>query len=172
MILMGDEIGRSQGGNNNTWCQNNDLGWMNWEENNQDLELLNYVKRLTFIRKKLINLINPSLNREISNNKNSIEYQWHGTSLDKPDWGSWSHTVAFSINKEKIPLIWVGLNAYSKNINFSIPTSKTNWIKVLDTSVNFSLKPKPIEDKFIEINALSSILLIKNEEIEDVLSVN
>ena len=59
-----------------------------------------------------------------------------------------------------------------KDINFSIPSSKSNWIKVLDTSINFSLKPKPIKDKFIKINALSSILLIKNEEIEDVLSVN
>ena len=171
MLLMGDEIGRSQGGNNNTWCQNNDLGWMNWEETNQDLELLNYVKQLTFIRKKLIDLINPCLNKE-SSNKNSIEYQWHGTTLDKPDWGSWSHTIAFSINKDKKPLIWIGLNAYSKNINFSIPTSKSNWIKVLDTSVNFSLKPKPIKDKFIEINALSSILLIKNEVFENVFQIN
>ena len=44
MILMGDEIGRSQGGNNNSWCQNNLLGWMNWEHDQQDLELLEYFK--------------------------------------------------------------------------------------------------------------------------------
>ena len=57
MLLMGDEIGRSQGGNNNSWCQNNSLGWMNWDENQQDLELLNYLKYLIKIRKKLINFI-------------------------------------------------------------------------------------------------------------------
>ena len=172
MMLMGDEIGRSQGGNNNTWCQNNYLGWMNWEGNNQNLELLDYVKQLTFIRKKLLYLINPFFSKDSLNNKNSIEYQWHGTTLDKPDWGSWSHTIAFSINKDKNPLIWIGLNAYSKNINFSIPTSKSNWIKVLDTSVNFSLKPKPLQDKFIEINALSSILLIKNDIFENRFQIN
>jgi len=168
MILMGDEIGRSQGGNNNTWCQNNYLSWMNWEETDKNLELLNYVKELTFIRKKLKYLINPSFDNESSDIKNIIEYQWHGTTLDKPDWGSWSHTIAFSINKDNDPLIWIGLNAYSKDINFSIPKSKGNWIKVLDTSCNYLLKPFPIKDKFIEINAMSSILLMKNEVFEEV----
>ena len=91
--------------------------------------------------------------------------------MDKPDWGSWSHTIAFSVNKDKNPLIWIGLNAYSKNINFSIPTSQSNWIKVLDTSVNLSLKPKPIKDKFIEVNALSSILLMKNEVFENIFQI-
>tara|TARA_Y100000589_G_scaffold39665_1_gene33213 strand:+ start:136 stop:558 length:423 start_codon:yes stop_codon:yes gene_type:complete len=136
--------------------------------NNKNLELLNYVKELTFIRKKLRYLINPSFDNESSDNKNIIEYQWHGTTLDKPDWGSWSHTIAFSINKDNDPLIWIGLNAYSKDINFSVPKSKGNWIKVLDTSSNYLLKPFPIKDKFIEINAMSSILLMKNEVFEDV----
>ena len=162
MILMGDEIGRSQGGNNNTWCQNNHLGWMNWNEKDKNINLSNYVKQLIHIRKKFIHLFNPSISNEIINGER-ISYQWHGTNLDKPDWGSWSHTIAFSINKEKNPLIWIGLNAYSKNINFSIPSSKSNWIKVMDTSENQLLKPKQIKDKFIEINARSSILLMTNE---------
>ena len=51
MILMGDEIGRSQGGNNNSWCQNNLLGWMNWENGQQDLELLEYFKYVIKIEK-------------------------------------------------------------------------------------------------------------------------
>jgi len=172
MMLMGDEIGRSQGGNNNTWCQNNYLGWMNWEGNNQNLELLDYVKQLTFIRKKLIHLFNPLINDESTKNKNIIEYQWHGTTVDNPDWGSWSHTIAFSINKDKDPLIWIGLNAYSKNINFYIPTINSNWIKVVDTSINFSLKHTPLKDKFIDINAKSSILLMRNEVYENVFQIN
>ncbi len=158
MMLMGDEIGRSQGGNNNTWCQNNYLGWMNWNEINQSLDLLNYVKKLIHIRKKLIHIFNPS-----PSDKDIIKYEWHGAKLNKPDWGSWSHTIAFSINKDKCPLIWIGLNAYSKNINFFIPPSKNTWIKVIDTSKNLFLKPYPIKDKFIEISARSSILLMTNE---------
>ncbi len=161
MMLMGDEIGRSQGGNNNTWCQNNYLGWMNWNEKSQDLELLNFVKKIIHIRKKLINVINPSASDKSI--YEVINYQWHGTKLDKPDWGSWSHTLAFSINKREKPLIWVGLNAYSKHIKFSIPLSKNIWMKVLDTSKDSSLKPKPIKDKLVEITARSSILLMTDE---------
>ncbi len=171
MMLMGDEIGRSQGGNNNTWCQNTDLGWMNWNEINQNFELLNFVKQLIHLRKQLLHLINPPFDYEKRDNGN-IKYQWHGTKLDKPDWGSWSHTLAFSINKDKIPLIWVGLNAYTKNIDFCIPPSSNNWIKVLDTSDNFSLKPKPIKDKLIHINTKSSILLVSNEIINNVIQLN
>ena len=159
MMLMGDEIGRSQGGNNNAWCQNNALGWMNWNELSKNTELLNYVKKIIGIRKNLINIINPTINKE-NNAYQNIQYQWHGTKLEKPDWGSWSHTLAFSINKDKIPLIWIGLNAYSKNIIFSIPPSNNNWMKVIDTSENLSLKPTSVKDKFIEIKARSSILLI------------
>ncbi len=92
MILMGDEIGRSQGGNNNSWCQNNLLGWMNWENDQQDLELLEYFKYVIKIRKKLINIFNPSFFPNNHTNKNIPTYHWHGTKLDKPDWSSWSHT--------------------------------------------------------------------------------
>ena len=90
MILMGDEIGRSQGGNNNSWCQNNLLGWMNWEHGQQDLELLEYFKYVIKIRKKLINIFNPSFFPNNQTNENIPTYHWHGTKLDNPDWSSWS----------------------------------------------------------------------------------
>tara|TARA_Y100000589_G_scaffold281920_1_gene279120 strand:+ start:116 stop:2152 length:2037 start_codon:yes stop_codon:yes gene_type:complete len=163
MILMGDEIGRTQGGNNNTWCQNNALGWMNWEKNSQDLDLFDFVKRIIQIRKNYIDIINPlNFNKNLQNT-NKIDYQWHGTTLNKPDWGSWSHTLAFSINKNNEPLLWVGLNAYISDIQFSIPILKNKWIKVLDTSETSLLKPQPIKDKFIDIRARSSVLLIADD---------
>ena len=70
MLLMGDEIGRSQGGSNNSWCQNNILGWMNWDHSQQDLELLKFFKYVIDIRKKLIKIFNPSFlpNNQIHEN--------------------------------------------------------------------------------------------------------
>ena len=59
MLLMGDEIGRSQGGNNNTWCQNTPLGWMIWKEDNCDNELRLFVKQLIKIRKNLLHIFSP-----------------------------------------------------------------------------------------------------------------
>ncbi len=161
MMLMGDEIGRSQGGNNNTWCQNNPLGWMNWNKNDQDLELFNYVKLLIKIRKKFINLFNPCNN----NSEELINYQWHGISTNKPDWSSWSHTLAFSLNKcnTNEPLVWIALNAYSKNIKFSPPKPIKKWLKIIDTFESSQLKPVIINDKLLEVKSRSTVMLISNE---------
>ncbi len=164
MILMGDEIGRSQGGNNNTWCQNNLLGWMNWDHSKQDLELLEYCKYVIKIRKKLINIFNPSFLLINQNNENIPKYHWHGTKLDSPDWSSWSHTIAFSINKGKTnPLVWIGLNAYSKSIDFSLPKCKNNWLKVIDTSMSEIYEPLTIKEKFVSVKSRSSLLMISEE---------
>jgi len=164
MILMGDEIGRSQGGNNNSWCQNNLLGWMNWEHGQQDLELLDYFKYVIKIRKKLINIFNPSFFPNNQTNENIPTYHWHGTKLDSPDWSSWSHTVAFSINEGKTnPLVWIGLNAYSKSIDFPLPKCKYNWLKVIDTSMSKIFEPLTINEKSVSIKSRSSLLIISEE---------
>ena len=164
MILMGDEIGRSQGGNNNSWCQNNLLGWMNWEHGQQDLELLEYFKYVIKIRKKLINIFNPSFFPNNQTNENIPKYHWHGTKLDTPDWSSWSHTVAFSINKDNTsPLVWIGLNAYSKSIDFPLPKCKYNWLKVIDTSMSEIFEPLTINEKSVSIKSRSSLLIISEE---------
>ena len=164
MLLMGDEIGRSQGGNNNSWCQNNLLGWMNWDFHQQDLELLDYLKYLIKLRKKLINIINPPFLQSTKITEETPKYYWHGAKLDTPDWSSWSHTIAFSINKGKNnPLIWTGLNAYSKNIDFCLPKSKSNWLKVIDTSMPDIFEPYYINEQSIEIKSRSSVLIISDE---------
>jgi len=160
MILMGDEVGRSQGGNNNTWCQNNLLGWMSWDKNSQDFELREYVKSLIQFRKKFLLFVNSGLNDAGP----KIKYHWHGTNLDKPDWSSWSHTLAFSINStENKPLIWIGMNAYSKNIKFSIPKTKNKWTKIIDTYEDIAFENKSIRNKFIEVKDRSSVLIVANE---------
>ena len=159
MLLMGDEVGRSQGGNNNTWCQNNSLGWMNWNQSDQDLELFEFFKKLIHIRKNLSYLINPG--------KSSIKEElpkviWHGTNIEKPDRSSWSHTIAFSIN-DGSPLLWCGLNAYRKNIKFSLPKSKSKWLKIIDTAVSANTKPQQIEGQSIKLESRSAVLIVTNE---------
>ena len=162
MILMGDEVGRSQGGNNNVWCQNNSLSFMSWNKNEQDQELLEFTKSLIKIRKKFINFIYPI------HMKNALsQYQWHGIFTEKPDWSSWSHTIAFSINKNKNnPLFWFALNAYTKNIKFNLPKSKSKWIKIIDTSESKNLQSEIITDKSIDIQNRSSVLMVAKDLLE------
>ena len=164
MLLMGDEVGRSQGGNNNSWCQNNSLGWMNWDDDQMDLELLDYLKYLIKLRKKLLKLINPIPYKEPRDLEEIPKYYWHGTKLNNPDWSSWSHTIAFSINKgETNPLVWAGFNAYSKSIDFCLPKSKSNWLKVIDTGITKIFEPSLIEEESILIKNQSSVLIISEK---------
>ena len=137
---------------------------MNWDENQQDLELLNYLKYLIKIRKKFINFFNPISSTNKKEIDNLVNYHWHGAKLESPDWSSWSHTIAFSINKgENNPLIWTGLNAYSKSIDFYLPKSKSKWFKVIDTNQFGITKPIPITDTFIKLENRSSVLIISEE---------
>ena len=107
------------------------------------------------------NPISATNEKEIDN---SVNYYWHGAKLKRPDWSSWSHTIAFSINKgENNPLIWAGLNAYSKSINFYLPKSKSKWFKVIDTSQSGITEPIQINDPFIEVENRSSMLIISEE---------
>jgi len=137
---------------------------VNWDFHHQDLELLDYLKYLIKLRKKLINIINPPFLQSTKITEETPKYYWHGAKLDTPDWSSWSHTIAFSINKGKNnPLIWTGLNAYSKNIDFCLPKSKSNWLKVIDTSMPDIFEPYYINEQSIEIKSRSSVLIISDE---------
>jgi isoamylase len=52
MLLMGDELSRTQDGNNNAYCQDNDVSWLNWREENPDPELLAFTQALIALRKR------------------------------------------------------------------------------------------------------------------------
>ena len=137
---------------------------MNWDDTQQDLELLDYFKYVIKIRKKLRNIFNPTLFPNNPKQEIIPRYHWHGTKLDSPDWSSWSHTVAFSINKGKTnPLVWIGLNAYSKSIDFPLPKCKYNWLKVIDTSMPEISEPLTIKEKSVSIKNRSSLLIISEE---------
>ena len=80
---------------------------------------------------------------------------------------SWSHTVAFSINRDNSnPFVWIGLNAYSKIIDFPLPECKYNWLKVIDTSMPEIFEPLTTNEKSVLINSRSSLLIISEEVFE------
>ena len=175
MLLMGDEVGRSQGGNNNTWCQNNHLGWMIWHPETCDLELQKFVKNLITIRQSLPELFNPNnLLNEASdiyqNDSNKFSIEWHGIKIKSPDWGHWSHTISYSINdSSKDAVMWMGLNGYNKSMVFELPTPISEWKQLLNTAntnsnnlISISPSKKISQDK-IELTSKSLILLLSSQ---------
>ncbi len=172
MLLMGDEVGRSQGGNNNTWCQDNLLGWMTWDHKNCDQDLKEFVIKLISLRKQLpeffssdyvFNSQKDSTTAKVSN----FWIQWHGIKVNKPDWGDWSHTLAYSINKkDEGSAVWLGLNAYKEAMLFELPKPTSPWKKYIDTSFlkNKNVPKKPLANQSnIRIERNSLVLVVAND---------
>lgn len=170
MILMGDEVGRTQGGNNNAFCQDNETSWFDWSlvDKNQHL--------LTFVR----HLIQFSLETEYFNelkywSENATDagstITWHGVKPGRPDWSDHSHSIAFTIQNKKYPFdIFIMINAYWQPLVFELPPlrkkAEASWRLVLDTSADspkdiFLLKKAPlIEAPKYTVNARSIVVLI------------
>lgn len=137
MVLYGDEVGRSQGGNNNTYCQDNDLTWMNWNFDAQQSHLLRFFRNLIRFRRE-----HPVFRRdrfEPVSQASRVEMAWHGQRLFHPDWSYESRSLALHLTKNDGPEthdnIFVIANAYWEDLRFELPVSNhLQWARFLDTS--------------------------------------
>jgi len=135
MLLAGDEMGRSQGGNNNAWCQDNEISWLNWDnlEKNQD--------RFTFFR----NLIafrqrHPLLRPQHFEGEESGERRltWHGREPGRPDWSDKSHSLGMHLQGQTGESeIYLIAHAGKNDADFSLPESDHSpaWRRFVDTAL-------------------------------------
>jgi glycogen operon protein len=87
MLLSGDELLRSQQGNNNVWCQDNELAWFDWTRVETEAGMLRCVKALIRLRKRHASLNRDSfLSGRPVPGRNLPDIAWHGARLDEPGW--------------------------------------------------------------------------------------
>lgn len=154
MIVAGDEIGRTQNGNNNAYCQDNEISWINWQE--ADLELLQFTQKIIELRKN-----HPVFRRRRWFQGQPIkgiglhDIAWFvPEGSEMPD-ENWSHDFAKSLGVflnghglrsvgpkgEQIidDNFYVIFNAHHEPLSFVLPPKQygNKWIKVLDTAENF-----------------------------------
>lgn len=137
MILMGDEVRRTQLGNNNAYCQDNEISWFDWSLLDRHPDVLRFVRLL--IDRRLRRDTRPeresvSLNELIR----EAPYAWHGIQLFQPDWGDDSHSLAFSTELPGEDLaFYMILNAFWEPLHFELPTTRSNqqiqWRRWIDT---------------------------------------
>ncbi|MGK7956551.1 MAG: glycogen debranching protein GlgX [Crocosphaera sp.] len=148
MILMGDEIRRTQRGNNNVYCQDNELSWFNWDRVEKEYDLWCFVRRLIYFIQGL-ELFKQEERLEVaSDNPNHAHISWHGVKLGQPDWSEYSRCLAFSLRyPEKEEYLHVMLNAYWEPLEFELPwlDDQNSWYRVLDTSL-------PLNETFCELD--------------------
>lgn len=146
MLLMGDEIRRSQRGNNNAYCQDNELTWFNWEHINEHQNVLRFVKGLIeFIQRREIFTHEKLLQTIESHNKPHLI--WHGMRLGQQDWGEKSHTLAFMLHHPRhAEKLFIMLNAFWQPLVFELPAlpHHERWHRIVDTSL-------PTPDDFVAL---------------------
>jgi glycogen operon protein len=139
MLLMGDEVRRTQKGNNNAYCQDNELSWFNWEDVEKHKGVLEFLKGLINLRKSF-----PLLHEErfwIDQQKHKIPHiSWHGVKIGQPDWGDNSHSLSFTLGSPKTDqYLHVMINAFWEPLRFELPSFSRSsfglWKRMVDTSL-------------------------------------
>jgi glycogen operon protein len=169
MLLMGDEVRRTQKGNNNCYCQDNELSWFDWTAVKKNQGLLNFVKKLIhFIKQHYIFQQERILNT--TENSPLPGIMWHGVTLGKPDWTDNSHSIAFTLsNPDKQERLHVILNSYIDGLKFELPhdSDGKSWHLIIDTSKNSPedfidvSSTGKVDGTTIWVNARSCVLLLE-----------
>ena len=134
MLLMGDEVRRTQDGNNNAFCQNNEISWFDWDLVAKHADIHRFVKEFTAL---LMNRALPveRLDMTLTELLRRQPVQWHGVKLNSPDWSYDSHTLAATVPLLGYQmLLHLIVNAYWEPLEFEIPPLEAgSWRRCIDT---------------------------------------
>ncbi|HWW47150.1 MAG TPA: glycogen debranching protein GlgX [Xanthobacteraceae bacterium] len=159
LILAGDEVANSQGGNNNAYCQDNEVGWVDWDGiGRADADLIDFVGHLTSLRRTYPQLRNPHWNDGYRPNED-FGVLWltpHGTEMEQQDWnfpeGRFLSFILAGPGPRSTPL-YIALNAATDAIELALPTfgDVQQWRLLLNTDI---VKQPPAE--IVEGNSFSA----------------
>ena len=137
MILMGDEVRRTQNGNNNAYCHDNEANWFDWSLLEKHADVHRFVKLL--IARRSLRDSGPERQRlSLTQLIREGIKGWHGVKLHQPDWSDHSLSLALSAElRNEGLLIHFIFNAYWESLDFELPqvrTAKTDpWRRWIDT---------------------------------------
>jgi len=172
MLLYGDEVRRTQGGNNNAYCQNNPISWFNWENVERHQDLLRFTREIIRFKGR-----HPVLNLKIYPATSStvdewvfLSVHWHGVKLDRPDWRHFSHSIALTLNGGPYndDDLYIIFNAYWEDLEFELPPRPVGspWLCAVNTALpspDDIAEPgqeRPVVTPTITAHARSVIVLI------------
>jgi glycogen operon protein len=139
MLLMGDEVCRTQLGNNNAYCQNNETSWFDWSLCQTNADVLRFVRQIIHLRLHFVEKgKRGQTTLEDYLSKSRIE--WHGVKIGMPDWGRSSHSLALSLhNLAGTQVRYIAINAYWEPLEFALPpvadSANGGWRRAMDTSL-------------------------------------
>jgi glycogen operon protein len=177
MLLMGDEVRRSQRGNNNAYCQDNELSWFDWSAVGRHADLLRFVRGLIQVR-FLRESVRQDHHLTLAELTSHAQVQLHGVRLSAPDHAHESHSLAITAQSLSGDLLMhFALNAWWEPLNFELPLLPdwagrlgTGWRRLIDTSrlPPLDLVPaeeaEPVSGTTHRVDARSVVMLIAGRE--------
>lgn len=136
MFHMGDEIMKTKQGNNNTYCQNNELNWLNWEKMQRHKGMHRFVKKMIHLTRKH-ELFHDNRFWLAPAEGEAPRLTWHGMHQWQPDWSSESRAIAFSLVHPNGDHFHVMINAFWEPLHFELANlpEESCWVRIVDTSL-------------------------------------
>lgn len=138
MILMGDEVRHTQRGNNNAYCQDNEVSWFDWTLVQKHADVHRFVKLL--IERRVLRDVEHEQQRvSLTRMLQQANKAWHGVKLYQADWGDHSHSLVLGAELRKEGLRFhLILNAYWEPLEFELPRLETggSWRRWIDTALD------------------------------------
>jgi isoamylase len=165
MILSGDEVRRTQKGNNNAYCQDNEIGWFDWTLVQKHYEMFRFWKRMIEFRKTHSTLRRRFFFRGAVNERGLADVSWHGCTLNQPGWSDPEARALGMIlggfNGE--PDIHVMLNMYWESLEFEIHSlTGKRWFRAIDTAAP---SPHDIADLGDEAECAGNVCSVQGRSI-------
>ena len=169
MLLAGDEVLHTQQGNNNCYCQDNELSWMDWDKTHKNADILRFVQQMIALRKR-----HPAIMRRrfltgsVIEGKNRPDISWHGTEINKPLWNDpEARILAFTLtgidsNEADLHIV---MNMSDENVRIELPMIEgRKWCLAMDTSLKspqdiiLPQDQKPFVENFYSVNSKAVVV--------------
>jgi len=144
MIVMGDEVRRTQHGNNNAYCHDNELNWFDWTLVDKHADVHRFATLLN--ERRLLRSVEHERQRlTLAQLIQQANKSWHGVKWGQPDWSAQSHSVALHVEmKREGYLIYVILSAYWEPLEFELSVRNGGpWHRWIDTGLDAPLDIVP-----------------------------
>jgi glycogen operon protein len=178
MLLAGDELWRTKQGNNNTYCQDNDLEWFDWDLQPEGQQMLRFCRALVHLRRR-----HPALRRPLfvdpfaRSQGQGADISWHGVTAGRPDWSLESRTLACQFHGPApgVPVtehdsdLYAAFSAWSEPLDFTLPPPGRpgeRWHRLLDTAlpspddITTEAQAPPVEGPAYRVQPRSVVLLV------------
>jgi glycogen operon protein len=146
MILGGDEIGRTQKGNNNAYCQDNEISWHDWSLHKKNYALYRFVKEMISFRRRHPGFMRPEFFTGRDGKYNAIpDISWFDENGDTPNWDEIGPCLAFRMDGTHADILadrddndfFFMFNGSEKALSFKVcePMAGKKWVRAVDTGL-------------------------------------